>query len=62
MGKTYMFDDSVVYDAIDDIIKDLNNIPLQEEKEENGIDNQYEPYNFEEEELEEDDYHYDDLD
>ena len=67
MGKTYTFDDSVVFDAIDDVIKDLE-VPFQEEDKEKKkdtndiVDNQYEPYNFEEEELEEDDYHYDDLD
>jgi len=65
MGKTYTFDDSVVYDVIDDLIKDLDNVSLPEERNndyKDDEDDQYEPYNFEEEELEEDDYHYDDLD
>lgn len=66
--RTYMIDDSIVYNRIDELLTDIDPAVLNKVddyqliKEDIVNESDYEPYNFEEEELEEDDYHYDDLD
>ena len=70
-SKTYILDDSIVFDEIDRLINSLE--PSVQDKVKNGdylmpderelVDNNdYEEYNFDEEELEDDDYYNEDLD
>lgn len=66
--STYTFDDSIVFDRIDEILKNVDSSVLDNEddllpEERKLVDNgDYEEYNFEEEELEDDDYYNEDLD
>ena len=69
--STYIIDDAIVYDKIDELLTSIdpstlnmikNDDYLMPEERESVDNDDYEEYNFEEEELEEDDYYNDDLD
>ena len=70
MSKEYIFDDSVVFDAVDEALANLDIDAKEKELSEDDFlmpderelvnKGEYDEYNFEEEELEDDDYYSED--